>query len=67
MLLCDKETIEHLTKNDLNDLRYFKVPENEIWRVNLLKELLDSRLDNIEIPGFSHEEISELIDFVCVS
>ena len=67
MLLCEKDNIESISISDLKDLKYFPVPENESWRVNLLKELLDSRLENMEIPGFSQQELTNMIDFVCVS
>ena len=67
MLLCEKDNIESISISDLEDLKYFPVPENESWRVNLLKELLDSRLESMEIPGFSQQELTNMIDFVCVS
>ena len=67
MLLCQKDNTETLTICDLKDLEYFKVPENEYWRVNVLKELLETRLENSAIPGFSQQEITEMIEFVCVS
>ena len=68
MLLCEKDNIYSIDTSDLSSLfLYFPVPENEIWRIDLLKELLDSRLDVIEFPGFSRQEIDELINFVCIS
>ena len=45
-------------------MKYFKVPENEAWRVPLLRELTD---DNIAIPGFSSPELSFMKDYLCTS
>ena len=37
------------------------------WRIPLLKELLEIRKDSIHVPGFSCEEIKEIIDDICVN
>ena len=50
------------------NMRYMQVPEGEQWRVSLLKELLMIRSNVSEgLPGFSSEEVQDLIDYLCVS
>ena len=67
MLMCEKNTIDPIEENDFDCMEYCPVPEGDTWRIGLLGELLDSRYSVSEIPGFTQEEIADLIDFVCVS
>ena len=46
-----------------NSVKYFPVDESEIWRVNFLKDLMDSRSSN-QLSDLSSEEIELLIEFV---
>ena len=43
-------------------LKYFPVPGEEEWRLTILRELVD-----MQIPGFSLEEVQEIRDFICTS
>ena len=67
MLLCQGTSTHSLTINDLEQLKYFPVPNSETWRIPVLKELLQSRLDYEAIPGFSSQEITDMIHEICVS
>ena len=49
-------------------LTYYPVPEDEKWRIPFCKELLQLRNDdNFNLPGFSFEEQTELLNYVCIS
>ena len=67
MLMCTKGNINSLEEGDIDSLEYCPVPEDEKWRISLLSELLDSRSLCSEIPGFTHEQVTDLINFVCTS
>ena len=45
-------------------LEYFPVPVGEEWRVQILKELINHE---VEVPGFSSEELREITEYVCTS
>ena len=46
----------------------YKLPSNdEKWKVNMCKELLKVRDDEMNIPGFSSEEQAELLKYLCTS
>ena len=64
MLLCEKNSIESLEACDLTSLSYDPVPENEAWRIDVLKELLELRSENLNLPGFTSEEVKEMIDYL---
>ena len=67
MLLCKKTNIDQIDDNDIQNLTYSPVPLNEEWRVNLIKDLLEARNDPDILPGFSNVEISDMLEFACVS
>jgi hypothetical protein len=45
-------------------MKYFNVTDTEKWRVGTLTELLS---DNLEIPGFTPQEIEDLKSYICSS
>ena len=48
-------------------MKYFAVPEVEVWRLSLVDDLLKAR-DNISaLPGFSLAEVEEMLTFICTS
>ena len=49
-------------------LSYQIVPEEELWRLDMGQELLKLRDgDYLDLPGFSKDELDELLKHVCVS
>ena len=48
-----------------NDLRYFEIPDSEVWRVPLLQELLSIRKGELDIANLDSSEISQLIVDIC--
>jgi hypothetical protein len=55
--------VEDLTPSMVKgNLKYFDVPEEERWRLGPILEILN---ENLEIPGFTHEETSEILDTLC--
>ena len=59
---CWKKTVYDLTVNDANHLEYHKVPECDTWRINFLKELIEIKHDEIEVPGMMKEELDQIIN-----
>ena len=67
MLLGKKSKIDQIDDNDIKMLEYSPVPANEEWRVNLIKDLLEARNDSDLIPGFTYKELTDMLEFACVS
>ena len=44
-------------------VKYFPIPENEIWRVNVLKELIDLKESHF-VSGFSNEDLFYIVNNV---
>ena len=57
--------VEDLTPSMVKGkLKYFDVPEEERWRLGPILEILN---ENLEIPGFTYEETSEILDTLCTT
>ena len=67
LLLCNKNSISSLSGNDIDNLTYNQVPEDESWRIDHLNELLNIRSNSLEVPGFTSDEITDIINIVCTS
>ena len=44
-------------------VKYFPIPDNEVWRVNILKELIDLKESHF-VSGFSSEELFYIVNNV---
>ena len=47
-------------------LKYKEIKEDEQWRIPVLKELIETRDGEQVIPGFTNNEINEMLDFLCI-
>ena len=48
-------------------MRYFELPENETWRLPVIRDLLQARKNEVEITGFNVQEVEDLLRFACTS
>ena len=48
-------------------LKYFEVPNEEMWRLPMCNDLLDVRQGNLELKGFTADECSDMLRWVCTS
>ena len=68
MKLMNKENISELKSCEVkNTFKYKHVPDDQLWRIPLLKEMIEVRAGTTQIEGFSDEEITEMMEFVCTS
>ena len=48
-------------------LKYCEVPNEEMWRLPICNDLLDVRQGNLELKGFTIDECSDMLRWVCTS
>ena len=46
-------------------LKYFDVPLEHAWKVLVLQELLNTRMNNLYVEGFDDYVITEMINMLC--
>ena len=59
----DSLTVSSVSKN----VKYFPVPDDHLWKVQILKELLNVERNLFVINEFSSRETSDMINFICTS
>ena len=67
MLLCNLDTIASIKNSDIDDLKYAEIPDKEKWRISLIHELLDIRHGKMEVPGMTQQDITDILDDICMS
>ena len=40
--------------------------DDELWKIELGRELMKARVDNT-IPGFSKDELEDMLDYICIT
>ena len=48
-------------------MSYFDTPDNEIWRLPIIKEILDLKTNNLCLAGFSNDEMEDMLVFACTT
>ena len=50
-----------------NKMKYFTLPEQESWRVPLICELMSVNSQQFIVPGFTKNEIDDMLVYACTS
>ena len=64
MIQTGKSSIEDLTV-EKEDLKYHEVPDAEAWRIDFLKEVVELRYGDLEVSGFSLNELMDIQESIC--
>ena len=67
MHYCGKKQISDIITKEISEKIYHPIPTNEIWRLDLVKELLEIRDYNYDLHGWKNEEITDCIQFLCTT
>ena len=63
-----KVNIDSLTPNIVkNAMSYFMCPDNELWRIPLLQNLINIRSNEWFLENFENNEIENIITDVCTN
>ena len=46
---------------------YFPVPDDQMWRIDILKELLNVKQQSLLLGQFNLDETSTMINYICTS
>ena len=57
-------------KTSISDLRnisvpYHELPDEEAWKVDVIKELISMRHGDLELPGWEKEELEYIMNSLC--
>ena len=66
--ICRELSSNAVTAVDVKkQMEYFPVPEDETWRIPIIKELLEIKSGNAKISNFAEEDVSDLLNILCTT
>ena len=67
VMLSSKQDVynEADLKLDLTKMIYCKIPDNELWRVSLIQDILDVKSGKMKLENFSNEELETINRLAC--
>ena len=66
MLLTDKNSIEDVTTKDIDNFCYAPTRQEDLWKVEMVKELIDVRDDQKVVTDFTREELDDILEHLCI-
>ena len=67
MIILGKHTIDEVKSSDINGYEYAPVKPDDVWRINMVKELIEVRANQATIENFSEDELEEILEHLCIS
>ena len=67
MLATGKSSVEKLEISDFKSIQYHPIAKEDSWRPEMILELTDIKFDILEVEGFSHEELEDILSYACTS
>ena len=64
MLRFNAGTIAELRKNVLNDSTYKEANEDDLWKIEAVKDLIDAKFDRNILPNFQVNEIDDIRNYI---
>ena len=61
--ICLLNETENILECKKHSVKYFPIPENEFWRVNVLRDLIELKASHF-VEGFSNDELNEIVNCV---
>ena len=65
LLETDKCNVDSLSKHDVKELSYHETEKVDLWKENILTELIDTKEGSVSLDGFEWEEMNEIIEWIC--
>ena len=66
-LKLDIEDLKPKIETTCNKISFTDTPEEEQWRISLLKELSQAKSKHLHVEGFSSDEIEDMLRFISIS
>ena len=67
MLQTDKLNVSELKKDDISKLKYHPTPVEDKLKEIIVNEIIRVSDNAIDVEGFDYEELTDILEFICVS
>ena len=65
MLLVGKACVEDVKVEDVDNLEYFKLENDELWKITQIQEIINVKAGNMEVAWFEIDELEILLSHLC--
>ena len=48
----------------VEDVGYLKIDQTDHWKIDVI---IDIRSEQLLVPGFNNDELTEILDFICTN
>ena len=67
LLLTSKDDISELVPSDVDKMVYQPVNPSDVWKINMVKELIDVKWGQAVVENLSNSDIEDIIEDICIS
>ena len=67
MKLVDKDSIESLNQFDANNITYANIEDENVWRVNFVREITDIKFGENYLDNFKRKELNTILRNICTT
>ena len=67
MLLTGKTSVYDVTKIDADKIEYLNMEKKDLWKVDIIKEIIDVKSKIANIDNFNTEELETVLTYLCNS
>ena len=66
MLSSNENSVNFLTKSGAEKISYHPTTDDEKWKEMIVKEIIEVKNEQLEVSGFSSEELDDILEHICV-
>ena len=67
MLLTDRNCISDVGKDDVKNIQYAKVQEEDRWKINIVNEIIETRAEQLYVDNMAQEELDDILWMICTN
>ena len=67
MLLTDRNCISDVGKDDVKNIQYAKVREEDRWKINIVNEIIETRAEQLYVDNMAQEELDDILWMICTN
>ena len=67
MLLVGKTSVDKVEKKDAENIHYHTLENEDIWKVDAIKEIIEVKSRRLEISNFDNDELEDILTYLCTS
>ena len=67
MLLAGESSIVNVTRDSIRNIEYYKVKDEDKWKINIASEAFEVSQGISEIEMFDQPEMTAVLHYICVS